>query len=145
MSCTRTTKPISPMSYRRAFLYSRQFGLFRADWRMLKEILVWYIFTCLLQYVDYCWKCKKKGTGGKIITSNFYVFMLTSVYATSLRKNYLLFSELVCTGNEIWQSIQRSDNNNKELFLKIFVSFFVNTYSKNQKISLHPCLNTPIV
>ena len=87
----------------------------------------------------------KKGTGGKIITSNFYGFMLTSVYATSLGKNYLLFSELVCTGNEIWQSIQRSDNNNKELFLKIFVSFFVNTYSKNQKISLHPCLNTPIV
>ena len=133
-------------AYSRAFLYWRQFGFFRVE--PLGEGLrksLYYTYLLLCCNMSIIVENAKKGTGGKIITSNFYVFMLTSVYATSLSKNYLLFSELVCTGNEIWQSIQRSDNNNKELFLKIFVSFFVNTYSKNQKISLHPCLNTPIV
>ena len=138
---TRTAKPISPMSYRRAFLYSRQFGFFRVEpigECLRKSLYDTYLLACCNMSIIV--ENAKKGTGRKIKTSNFYGFMLTSVYATSLRKNYLLFSKLVCTGNEIWQSIQRSDNNNKELFLKIFVSFFVNTYSKNQKICPTPML-----
>ena len=93
-------------AYSRAFLYWRQFGFFRVEplgEGLRKSLYYTYLLLCCNISIIGMLIRPKKRDGGKIKTSNFCGFMLTSVYATSLSKNYLLFSELVCAVKNIFE------------------------------------------